>query len=437
MIRKFLVLSILLFICQSSIAQQGTASPYSFLGIGDLKFKGTIENRSMGGMSIYSDSIHLNLQNPAAFGNLKFTTYTLGASFSQLRLESSTVSDKGSSTALEYLAIGFPIGKKMGIGFGILPFSSVGYNFEGIGETGIASAPNKFGQYEGEGGLNSVFLSLGYQITKKFSLGATVNYNFGNIKNQNTEFLGELNDEGQFVRTLNYGTRSKDESKLSGLSYNIGAYYKTTFNDKLSLTTSLTFSPKSNVNSENTRQLSALNITGTGGEIISSGQVDEVDLGSRRKTELTLPTKIAFGAGLGQKNEWFAGAEYTLLNNSDFGNSLTTIENVNYNNGSKLSVGGFYIPKYNSFTSYWERVTYRAGVRYEDTGIMVQNENINDFGISFGVGLPVGRSLSNINLGFEFGKRGTTNSGLIKENYVNFHLSLSLNDKWFIKRKYN
>lgn len=437
MIRKFLGLSILLFICQVSMAQQGTASPYSFLGIGDLNFKGTVENRSMGGMSIYSDSIHLNLQNPAAFGSLKFTTYTLGVSYNRLKLESSNVSDKGSSTALDYLAIAFPIGDKMGVDFGILPFTSVGYNFEGIGETGIASAPNKFGQYEGEGGLNSVFLSLGYKISEGFSVGGTINYNFGNIKNQNTEFLGELNDEGEFVRTLNYGTRSKDESKLSGLSYNLGAYYQTKFNDKLSLTTSLVFSPQADINSKNTRQLSALNVTSNGGEIVSPGQVDEVDLGDKASTELALPSKIAFGAGLGEKNKWFAGAEYTLQNNSDFGNSLTTIENVNYDNGSKFAVGGFYIPKYNSFTSYWERVTYRAGIRYEETGIMVRNESINDFGMSFGLGLPVGRSLSNINLGLEFGKRGTTNSGLIKENYVNFHLSLSLNDKWFIKRKYN
>jgi long-subunit fatty acid transport protein len=437
MIRKFLGVTILLFICQISIAQQGTSSPYSFLGIGDLKFKGTTENRSMAGMSIYSDSIHVNLQNPAFYGNLKFTTYTVGVSYSQLRLESANGEDKASSTALEYLAVAFPLNNKIGVGFGLVPFSSVGYNFEGIGETGFASAPYKFAQYEGEGGLNSAFLSLGYKISEGFSVGATVNYNFGTIENQNTEFLGELNDEGLFFRTLNYGTRSRDESRLSGLSYNLGAYYQTEFNEKLSLTTSLTFSPQSNLTSRNTREIAALNITGTGGEIISPGQVDQVDLGSRTKTDLTLPTRIAFGAGIGERNKWFAGAEYTLQNNSDFGNGLTTIENVNYDNGSEIAVGGFFIPKYNSFTSYWERVTYRAGVRYESTGIMVRNEGINDFGISFGVGLPVARSLSNVNLGVEFGRRGTMNSGLIQENYVNFHLSLSLNDKWFIKRKYN
>ena len=63
----------------------------------------------------------------------------------------------------------------------------------------------------------------------------------------------------------------------------------------------------------------------------------------------------------------------------------------------------------------------------------INNESINEFGISFGVGLPINKELSNINLGFEFGKRGTTNNGLVQENYINFRLSLSLNDKWFKK----
>lgn len=437
MVKRFLGLFILLFTCQISIAQQGTSSPYSFLGIGDLKFNGTTENRSMGGISIYSDSIHINLQNPAAYGKLKFTTYTLGASYNQLRLESDQGEDKGSSTSLDYLAVAFPLSSKLGVGFGLVPFTSVGYSFEGVAESGFASAPYKFAQYEGEGGLNSVFLSLGYKISKAFSVGGTVNYNFGTIENQNTEFLGDLNDDGLFFRTLNYGTRSRDESRLSGLSYNLGAYYQTKFNEKLSLSTSLTFSPQSDLTSRNSRTLTALNITSVGGEIISPGQQEQVNLGNRAKTDLILPTRISFGAGIGERNKWFAGAEYTLQNNSDFGNGLTVIDNVNYENGSKIAAGGFYIPKYNSFTSYWERVTYRAGIRYEDTGMMIRNESINDFGITFGVGLPVARSISNVNLGVEFGRRGTLNSGLIQENYVNFQISLSLNDRWFIKRKYN
>ena len=38
-----------------SFSQEGTSSPYSFYGIGDTKFSGTLESRSMGGISIAQD----------------------------------------------------------------------------------------------------------------------------------------------------------------------------------------------------------------------------------------------------------------------------------------------------------------------------------------------------------------------------------------------
>jgi len=66
MIKKLVIVFIAFFALQLT-AQQGTSSPYSFYGIGTLKFKGTVENKSMGGLSIYTDSIHVNLRNPAAY----------------------------------------------------------------------------------------------------------------------------------------------------------------------------------------------------------------------------------------------------------------------------------------------------------------------------------------------------------------------------------
>ena len=82
-------------------------------------------------------------------------------------------------------------------------------------------------------------------------------------------------------------------------------------------------------------------------------------------------------------------------------------------------------------------MVYRAGMRFENTGLKINNETINEFGISFGVGIPVGRVFSNANLGFEVGQRGTTKQNLIQENFVKFQISLSLNDRWFEKRKFN
>ena len=82
-------------------------------------------------------------------------------------------------------------------------------------------------------------------------------------------------------------------------------------------------------------------------------------------------------------------------------------------------------------------MTYRAGLHFENTGLEINNETINEFGISFGLGLPVGNVFSNANIGFEIGKRGTTRANLVQENFMNLQLSLSLNDRWFQKRKYN
>ena len=54
------------------------------------------------------------------------------------------------------------------------------------------------------------------------------------------------------------------------------------------------------------------------------------------------------------------------------------------------------------------------------------------------LGLPL-RSLSNLNLGVEYGRKGSTINNLIQENYFNFKLSLSLSaigqQAWFIKKR--
>ena len=100
-------------------------------------------------------------------------------------------------------------------------------------------------------------------------------------------------------------------------------------------------------------------------------------------------------------------------------------------------MGGFYVPKYNSFTSYLSRVTYRAGFRYENTGIILNNTSIKDKSVTLGFGLPISGTFSSMNLGIEYGSRGTTSNGLIKEDYFSINIGLLFNDKWFRKTLYN
>jgi hypothetical protein len=170
--------------------------------------------------------------------------------------------------------------------------------------------------------------------------------------------------------------------------------------------------------------------------VITSSEVDLAALGLS-DTNLSIPSKTSFGIGIGRPRKWFAGIDYTFLKASDFSNRFISIDNATFKDASTLSIGGFYIPKYDSFGSYWKRIVYRAGLRLEQTGLVVNNESINELGISFGVGLPVGRLFSNANVAFEIGQRGTTVSNLVQENFFNVNISLSLNDRWFEKRKFN
>ena len=433
MIKKLLMVFIALFSMQF-YAQQGTASPYSYYGIGSLKFKGTVENRSMGGLSIFADSIHINLRNPASYGGYNLDTpeyakesrpvsFNIGGNHSRTNLKSDFADGKNTSTSLDYLTISIPVGK-LGIGFGLMPYSAVGYKLQNFNDDG--DIQNKF---TGEGGINKVFFSMGYQLSKSFSLGVDGHYNFGNIENTNVGYLYSNGD------LLQYQTRKNNRSDLNGFSMNLGVLYRTNISEKLQLSSGITYTPQSKLRSKNEQSLSTIIISTTTGVETVINTVED-DLGSLKETELTIPSKFSLGAGVGHPRKWFAGMEYTAIQSSNFYNELYASDGKVYDNGYVFSVGGFYIPDYNAFSGYWKRIVYRAGLRFEDTGLMVNNNNIKDFGISFGLGLPMGNTLSSANIGFEFGKRGTTQDNLVQENYFNLMISLSLTDRWFKKKKY-
>lgn len=432
MIKKLVLVFIALFAIQG-YAQQGTASPYSFYGIGSLKFKGTVENRSMGGLSIYTDSIHVNLRNPASYatpnlniagfnGESRPVKFSVGGSHSSLDLKSSSSSDKAASSSFDYIAISVPIGK-FGFGFGLMPFTSVGYKLESIDSKG--DLLNKF---IGEGGLNKVYLGLGYMLTKDLSVGVNANYNFGNIKNSTVEY--SYDSDGI---PLIFQSSENNRSDLSGLNFDLGLSYKTMLNDAYEFVSGITYTPKSNLTSNNERSFSTISTSSSGGNTV------EIDLDAigLKQTDLTLPSKLSIGVGIGKPRKWFVGTEYTSQQTSKFYNPLYSSPATAYEDASTISLGGFFIPQYNSFTSYFKRVVYRAGLHFEKTGLIIKDESIKEFGMSFGLGLPIGNIFSNANLGVEIGKRGTTNSNLIQENFINFQLSLSLNDRWFQKRKYD
>jgi hypothetical protein len=415
MIKKlFLALSLLTTMVVS--AQEGTSSPYSFYGLGDVKFKGTHDVRAMGGLSLVHDSIHLNLLNPASYSRLKITNFSVGATSTFNNLSNEQRRETAQRTSLDYLAVGLPLGKKFGATFGVMPFSAIGYKIQN------QTADFRTSRNTGEGGINKAFAGVAYNFSDNLSFGLDIQYNFGTIETESVLFLPDVI----------LGSRERNESRITGVSTNFAVLYSRQISDKLSLSTTIGYSPESKLNSDNTRNIATITYLVSGNESVSDSQDIAVN-----DTKLVVPTKYTFGTGIGMDKKWFVGLEYVFQENSKMGNRFDDIDNTTFENSNKFILGGFFIPKYNSFTSYWSRVNYRAGLRYENTGLIINSKAINDYGINFGLGLPVGGRFSNINVGFEYGKKGTIYNNLIEENYFNISIGLSLNDLWFEKRKYD
>lgn len=426
MIRKVLI-AILLIVSVTLSAQKTNSSPYSFFGIGDKFSAKTVEQSSMGGVGVaYSHYKYLNFTNPAAYADLRYTTYTLGLLNNALTIKSNTTKQSSTSTSLSYIALGFPLGKKAGASFGLQPVSSVGYSLSNSG-LDVNGEVSEISIFSGNGGVNRVYGSFGIKVLKNLSLGIEAEYNFGNIDNS----------VKKQIKDVALATKYQEVSVVKGGAVKFGAQYKKELKNNTLLTLGATFKLGNDLKVKGDDYLYSLSLSSSGTEFprdtISSSEING---------KFEMPMKTILGIGLGKANKWYASLEYEnqkAIKTSGFLNNTNSA--YNYDNSNRISLGGFYLPKSNSISSYWDRVTYRAGLRFEKTGLSVNgtanNSNftqINDFGISFGLGLPL-KQMSNVNMGFEYGKRGTTGNSLIQENYFNFRLSLSLTDLWFIKRK--
>jgi hypothetical protein len=426
MIKKFLVLFTLL-ISTSFLAQRTSLSPYSFFGIGEEFSPVTVEQAGMGGIGVaFSHYKYLNFTNPAAIANLRYTTYGFGGTHKELKLKSATSTQSSALTTFNYVGIGFPIGKKAGFGVGIQPVSSVGYELENT----ILDANGDITElslFEGNGGVNRIYFNLGFLLFKDLALGAKASFNFGNINNTIID---------QRVG-LSLGTKYEEITQVRGSAIQLGAQYKKAVKDDLTITAGAAVKLSNEMRVNGDDYLYSVILLG-------AAQIPRDTLStSGISGTFQMPLKSTLGIGIGKTDKWYAGVEYETQDAYQTSGFLSTTNTAfRYGNSNRIGIGGFYIPKINSISSYFDRITYRFGIRMENTGLLVDGSGTNsnfseikDFGISFGLGIPLKR-LSTMNVGFEYGKRGTTDNNLIQENYFNMRLSLSLTDiNWFIKRR--
>jgi len=419
---KNYLLVILIFSCFSVFSQTNTGSPYSLNELGEINFTGNVSYQSMGGIDSSIDSIEFNINNPSSLAKIKTTNYLIGTFYKSSSISNSFLKENIKTSNINYIAIGIPV-KNFGFGFGVLPYSSVGFNLQTTEEYNDDNSISSrlFGA---EGNINKAFLSVGIPFLKYFSLGASANYNFGKF---NYEKFNLMNG-------VNYGVFSNSSSEITGFTYNFSSNVFIPLKNDLSLSLLFSLYPEGELDSYNIESLYTSSSSSISLE--SLGDFVDIDLDARglENTKLPVPKKSIYSIGLEKKNSWFIGAQYENKLSSGFENVFLDIRNVSYRDANSISFGGYFIPDSSSLVSYWKRIKYRFGIKNDKKSIIVNNLPINQFSLNLGLGLPIA-GLSKANLGLEIGKIG--NDDLIKENYFSLKLGLSLNDVWFIKRKYN
>tara|TARA_B000000475_G_scaffold148545_1_gene119615 strand:- start:450 stop:1529 length:1080 start_codon:yes stop_codon:yes gene_type:complete len=359
------------------------------------------------------------MNNAASMSKLKFVNYSIGVDLKNTSYLSESNNESSTAAAINYISVAIPT-NVLSFSFGIKPKTSVGYLLENDDKTQTIAELNRF---TGSGGISNAFVSIGFELFKNWGIGVSSSYAFGNLNHYHTKIL----------ENIELYTRVSSESSVSGLDYNFSTVYQKTFNNKTTLYTSIVYQPEANYKSKNNQSISTINPNGNFG---GDSEIIDLSLIGLDETDVKIPSSLSFGLGLGEDKKWYFGLNYLKTGEGGYKNELMALDNVEFKSSQTFSFGGFYLPKYDSFTNYFKTITYRVGLRYKNGGLYVNDQQINEIGLNFGFGIPLA-GVSSANLGFEIGQRGTKKASLIKEKFFSIRLGVSLNDLWFIRSLYN
>jgi len=414
-LKKFFIAFTFILFTISASAQQRSYLPYSIFGIGEINTSGFSRNMGMGksGIAMSSDR-YLNNKNPASYHTLDSISFffDMGLAGSFVKYQNSSSTQKGHDFNVGNIAIGFRVNKHLSSSVGVAPYSTVGYKT--VAERNVEGTQDLYtATLKGSGGLTRFYWDNAYMLFNHLSLGVSFSYLFGNIESSE---LVEYDN-------LDYTINSKATSRLNKLYADFGLQYRFKVKDDYKFTLGGIFGNSHKLNFE--QQVSITQ---------SDGTVFEDNLTSKEPFELPM----YYGAGL--SFEWAGqltfNAEYEF---HDWSSTPSNSTSFTYRNTNSYRLGMEFIPDplNKQGLGYFGIFSYRAGYYHEDSNLEIKNATVSNSGASFGIGLPFLNNKTSLNLAYNTGVRGTIESGLIRERYHSFFISLTMHDWWFIKPKYD
>ncbi|MCC5917492.1 MAG: hypothetical protein JJU02_09225 [Cryomorphaceae bacterium] len=444
-----IILATLFFSTQFVAGQLLGTSPYSALGIGDPINGDASRIFSIGGTSAaVKDGFNINTANPASYSRLRYTNFDLGVISTNLRQQQGNMEYENGYTAFNYILTSFPLANNLSMMMGIRPHTTRGFDITQIESyTGLDGNPLQTRtRFQGSGGINNAIIGAGWEpFSKGLSVGFNANFFFGGNRDFITNSIIDLPnsvatrvEQELNIRAWQFETGLQYHREIRGIEYGLGGTYR--FGNTLRQTL--------------TEQLLAVRL--------GANQAQVTDT-LRSNVDIYAPgylhSAYSVGFSIGKRSEerpeqygWTIAGDYRMTFGSEFdggmqdGRSLTR---GGFVDAARISIGATFIPtlaigRLDRSKQFWNRTEYRLGFFHDEGIISINNTQISAFGTSFGIAVPLkNRAMgpnevrnNMINFTVAVGSRGTTDNNLVRENFTQFLIGITLSDKWFDKYKY-
>ncbi len=435
----------------TSYGQSAVSTPYSRYAFGDIAPNPHSSFYGLGGTSLsLCDSFTFNSYNPASYSFILShrPAFDIGVGGQYLQLSSNSTTSKTYTFTLRGISLGMPIGNRWGLAFGITPVSTVGYDF--VTHSTIDNVGDITYKYKGDGGINRLYVGTSYMainnLKHKLSIGANLTYLFGSLDHNSVAVY-----DSQSLSNGVLHSKVSNSTFISDFVGEFGVLYRGAINELTH------FQFGSSVNLSSKLYAKREQLVYSFSDVITESIIDTIQYTESAVGRIYYPKKIGFAFSIDKNfkrsennatRRLVFSAQYDLQDwgtYSEVFDDDTIVDNMR--NSRSYGVSIQYTPYKSSILGpdqkVWQIATYRIGFNTSSTYLQLNNTQLNQYGISFGIGIPLinSNSLSMMNIGFETGQRGSLDNNLIEEKFFNFKLGFTISphksDPWFFKRKYD
>ena len=407
-------------------------SPYSRIGLGEFNANtGGVRQMGMGGTGLAApNSINVNELNPALLYYTSRTTFEAGYTGQYKTVKNAASSSRSGSGTLGYFALSVPLASRWAAAVGLKPLSAVDYESNILQDVAGEAGSQSLKQYKGYGGVSEAYFGQGVRIAKDFTLGLTASYLFGTVDETTGTTVRIVNNFDPLTKSVD-----RQHTRYSDFAFRAGAHYRKKVGKALSMNLGGVYSFGHNLRGQQTN-------TQEREDAVSGSLTSAPTLLSNGRGSTYVPGLAQLGVSFDNDKNWSLNldvAQQQWSKFTGFNNNGPALSNT-----MRIGLGGEISPDPGSVEHYFQRVTYRAGVSMAQLPYQPGGKTLYDRSVSWGFAFPMPTASAvestTLSLGFTYGQRGNTDvlsSGAsnVQESYIRGQLGVTLNNRWFIKRR--